>query len=153
MSDEQTSGGEVVRVQWRRADGTTGEYEGHVRDLGHGIPRRDSGPGVRRAVFDLAFGYVSGFPVRDILAFVLRSSFREGPVLEATAEEVPDDPQDAQNRAQDGRSRVAAGGGGSEGAEGDPRAADWCSQCGKPYAERACGPTHAVIAAGKELGT
>lgn len=29
--------------------------------------------GLRRALFDLAFGYVSGFPVRDIVPFVLLS--------------------------------------------------------------------------------
>ena len=75
-------------VAWRRADGTTGKYTGPIRELGQGIPRGDSGPGIRRALFDLAFGYVSGFPVRDILAYVFPGSFRAAPILEAAAEEV-----------------------------------------------------------------
>jgi len=124
MTDQTTT--EAARVlgdaqagemYWRRADGSQGEYVGPLRDLGHGIPRPDHGPGIRRALFDLAFGYVSGFPVRDILAYVLRSSFREGPVLEATAEEVADDAQDARGGAVSGRGGVAAGGDGTWTAE------------------------------------
>lgn len=69
---------EVVPVhgemQWRRADGTFAEYAGILDDLGYGIPRNPSTEwGIRRALFDLAFGYVSGFPIRDVLAFSLRS--------------------------------------------------------------------------------
>lgn len=60
-------------MQWRRADGSTGTYEGPLFDLGYGIPRRIPAYGLRRSLFDLAFGYVSGFPVRDIIPFTLRS--------------------------------------------------------------------------------
>jgi hypothetical protein len=95
MSDDGGTMSDVAHapggVSWRRADGTTGEYTGPLQELGHGIPRRDTGPGIRRALFDLAFGYVSGFPVRDILAYVFPGSFREGSVLEATAIPTRDD--------------------------------------------------------------
>ena len=138
MSDEQTSGGEVVRVLLLHASFKASQG---IQDPNaewwwecDGCEAKVSQGGTGRQ--DVFFGLAKHQAEELGKAGLLR-----------------DDPQDAQNRAQDGRSRVAAGGGGSEGAEGDPRAADWCSQCGKPYAERACGPTHAVIAAGKELGT
>jgi hypothetical protein len=71
-------------MQWRRRNGTTGHYTGPLVDLGLGIPRRMRDHGIRRALYDLAFGYVSGFPVRDILPFALRSLFpqRTIPVAE-----------------------------------------------------------------------
>ena len=62
-------------MQWRRANGRMGSYEGPLVDLGQGIPRRMGDHGIRRALYDIAFGYVSGFPVRDILAFSWRSLF------------------------------------------------------------------------------
>lgn len=62
-------------MQWRRADGTTGTYHGPLKSLGQGIPRKMGPHGFRRALFDLAFGYTSGFPVRDIIPFALRSLF------------------------------------------------------------------------------
>lgn len=62
-------------MTWRRADGGIGEYRGEMVELGMGIPRRKGSYGIRRAVFDLAFGYVSGFPVRDIIPFAIRSLF------------------------------------------------------------------------------
>lgn len=64
-------------MQWRRADGTMGTYHGPLKSLGHGIPRPMRDHGFRRALFDLAYGYTSGFPVRDILPFALRSLFRQ----------------------------------------------------------------------------
>lgn len=64
-------------VQWRRADGTTGTYHGPLRSLGVGIPRPMRDHGFRRAVFDLAYGYTSGFPVRDIIPFAACSLFRQ----------------------------------------------------------------------------
>lgn len=67
-------------MQWRRANGTTGTYTGPLLDLGHGIPRDLPGWGIRRALFDIAFGYVSGFPIRDILAFSLRSVLPSRPL-------------------------------------------------------------------------
>ena len=72
-------------MQWRKRDGTTGTYAGPLVDLGQGIPRQMRAHGFRRAVFDLAFGYVSGFPLRDILAFSVRSLLpqRDIPTLEA----------------------------------------------------------------------
>lgn len=61
-------------MSWRRADGSFAEYVGPLDDLGYGIPRNPrSSWGLRRALFDLAYGYVSGFPVRDVVAFSLRS--------------------------------------------------------------------------------
>lgn len=61
-------------MQWKRADGTIGTYTGPLDDLGYGIPRNPRTQwGIRRAIFDLAFGYVSGFPIRDVLAFSARS--------------------------------------------------------------------------------
>lgn len=62
-------------MQWRRTNGSIGHYSGPLIDLGHGIPRRIPSYGIRAALFDLAFGYVSGFPVRDILTFSARSLF------------------------------------------------------------------------------
>lgn len=62
-------------MTWRRADGSIGEYRGELIELGMGIPRNLGAHGIRRALFDLAFGYVSGFPVRDILPFAVRSLF------------------------------------------------------------------------------
>lgn len=74
-------------MQWRKANGDVGDYEGPLVDLGQGIPRRMRDHGFRRAVFDLAFGYVSGFPLRDIIPFSLRSLFPQ-PVLSAELSEV-----------------------------------------------------------------
>lgn len=66
----------VGDMQWRKADGSTGEYHGLLHDLGYGIPRNPrTSWGLRRAVFDLAFGYVSGFPMWDIIVFSTRSLF------------------------------------------------------------------------------
>jgi hypothetical protein len=122
MTDETDTTSEVARVlgdaqagemHWRRADGSMGEYAGPLRDLGHGIPRPDHGPGIRRALFDLAFGYVSGFPVRDILAYVFPGSFREAPVLEATA-----DPQIA-TQAPAEQPQPSSGGNGTGGGLGE----------------------------------
>ena len=76
-------------MQWRRADGTTGEYRGELVDLGHGIPRHIPQWGPRRALFDLAFGYVSGFPIRDILPFALRSLCKRGSSILVAAEVRP----------------------------------------------------------------
>jgi hypothetical protein len=64
------------QMQWRRADGSFAEYSGPLDDLGYGIPRNpETGWGIRRALFDLAFGYVSGFPILDVIAFSARSLF------------------------------------------------------------------------------
>lgn len=61
-------------MQWRRADGSTGQYIGPLDDLGYGIPRNPpTSWGPRQALFDLAFGYVSGFPITDVLVFSARS--------------------------------------------------------------------------------
>lgn len=63
-------------MQWRKADGTFAEYTGPLDDLGYGIPRNPrTSWGIRRAVFDLAYGYVSGFPILDVLTFSARSLF------------------------------------------------------------------------------
>ncbi|WP_138945260.1 hypothetical protein [Plantibacter sp. M259] len=72
-------------MQWRKANGQTGRYTGPLMDLGRGIPRKMRDHGVRRAIFDLAYGYVSGFPMRDIIVFAGRSLF-PAPVLTATVE-------------------------------------------------------------------
>jgi hypothetical protein len=72
-------------MQWRRADGSTGEYFGPLFELGQGIPRNLPDHGFRRALFDLALGYVSGFPVRDIIPFAFRSLWPQKP-LEANPE-------------------------------------------------------------------
>lgn len=69
-------------MTWRRADGSTGEYHGETIELGVGIPRPMGTHGIRRALFDLAFGYASGIPVRDVVPFALRSLF---PQKHATA--------------------------------------------------------------------
>lgn len=65
----------MPEMQWRKANGETGSYSGPLVALGHGIPRKAGSFGVRRAIYDAAFGYVSGFPVRDIFAFSVRSLF------------------------------------------------------------------------------
>ncbi|WP_193596085.1 hypothetical protein [Microbacterium sp. YJN-G] len=75
-------------MTWRRADGTMGEYRGELVELGMGIPRRKGAFGIRRAAFDLAFGYVSGFPVRDIIPFAVRSLFPGRRHVYVTADEV-----------------------------------------------------------------
>lgn len=63
-------------MRWARRDGTVGSYIGPLTELGQGIPRpRSTRPIVyrlQRALWHLALGYVSGFPVRDILAFTRR---------------------------------------------------------------------------------
>lgn len=66
-------------MQWRKADGTTGEYVGPLVELGKGIPRNLPPHGIRRAIFDLAFGYISGFPIWDVLVFSARSLFPQRP--------------------------------------------------------------------------
>lgn len=73
-------------MQWRKADGSTGMYEGPLLDLGKGIPRPMGAHGFRRALFDLAVGYASGFPVRDIIPFAIRSLW-PSPMLEVVIEE------------------------------------------------------------------
>lgn len=65
----------MTDMQWRKLNGDTGTYTGPLVNLGHGIPRQMGAHGFRRAVYDIAFGYVSGFPVRDIIPFALRSLF------------------------------------------------------------------------------
>ena len=74
MSSNGTSHSDAD-MTWRRADGTFGEYRGELIELGMGIPRPMGAHGIRRAAFDLAFGYTSGFPLRDILPFAARSLF------------------------------------------------------------------------------
>lgn len=59
-------------MQWIRWNGRTGRYDGDLIELGQGIPRKMREWGLRRALFDLAYGYTSGFPVRDIIPFALR---------------------------------------------------------------------------------
>lgn len=65
----------MADMQWRKANGKDGTYTGPLVNLGHGIPRKLGDFGMRRAIYDLAFGYVSGFPVRDIIPFAARSLF------------------------------------------------------------------------------
>lgn len=77
-------------MQWRKAGGETGHYNGPLFNLGHGIPRQLPEHGPRRAIFDLAFGYVSGFPVRDIIPFSIRSLFPQQP-QPAQMQEVAED--------------------------------------------------------------
>lgn len=64
------------QMRWARRDGTVGSYIGPVRDLGEGIPRpRSTRPLIyrmQRALWHLAFGYVSGFPILDVVAFTVR---------------------------------------------------------------------------------
>jgi hypothetical protein len=67
-------------MQWRKADGTMRVYEGPLLNLGRGIPRPMRDHGVRRALFDFAYGYASGFPVRDVLAFSFRSLWPSRPM-------------------------------------------------------------------------
>lgn len=43
-------------------------------DLGYGVMRASKRYGIRRAVWDIAYGYVSGFRKRDIAYFVLTRS-------------------------------------------------------------------------------
>lgn len=78
-------------LQWMKANGEIGEYKGPTIALGKGIPRKMGEHGFRRAMFDLALGYASGFPVRDIIPFVMRSLFPQG-VREAALVEEPDGP-------------------------------------------------------------
>lgn len=63
-------------IRWGRRDGTVGVYTGPVLDLGDGIPRptstRPTIYRLQRMVWHLALGYVSGFPVRDIVVYALR---------------------------------------------------------------------------------
>lgn len=75
-------------MTWRRANGSTGEYHGELIELGMGIPRRIPPHGIRRVLYDLAFGYVSGFPVRDIIPFALRSLFPVGTIAGAEAQPI-----------------------------------------------------------------
>lgn len=79
-------------VSWRSAAGRTRTYRGPVIDLGVGIPRRahHRSWGIRRAVFDAAFGYVSGFPVRDIIPYAIRALFPTR-ILDAPVAFTPED--------------------------------------------------------------
>lgn len=65
----------MSEMQWKRWNGATGVYDGPTVDLGTAIPRRLPDFGFRRAVFDLAFGYVNGFPLLDVIAYSMRSLF------------------------------------------------------------------------------
>ena len=90
--------GEVVmgEVTWRRANGTTGVYKGEVWELGVGIPRHLPEWGLRRALSDLAYGYTSGFPLRDIIPYCLRALFPpSGRIPTVHAEPIEDHPQAA----------------------------------------------------------
>jgi len=65
-------------MQWVGLGGKTAKYHGPLFELGEGVPRNVPDQGVRRAIFDACFGYVSGFPVRDIAYFVVtRSLWRQ----------------------------------------------------------------------------
>lgn len=62
-------------VSWVKADGTTAEAPA-IFNLGwaaRGIPPKEYG--LRRALWDIAFGHVSGFPLRDIAYYVRTRSF------------------------------------------------------------------------------
>lgn len=63
-------------MRWAHRDGTAAVYVGPLIDLGQGIPRpRSHRPLIyrmQRALWHLTFGYASGFPVRDIVAFTAR---------------------------------------------------------------------------------
>ena len=60
----------VTFVRW---GGVTGYLKTDF-NMGRGRRRNGKRYGFRRAVWDAAFGYVSGFPKRDILYFVLTRS-------------------------------------------------------------------------------
>jgi hypothetical protein len=68
------------RMPYAGADGRIVVFEGPLRSLGQGIPRRRSRiPFVwrlQRAAWHMALGYASGFPVRAILAFTARNYWR-----------------------------------------------------------------------------
>lgn len=72
-------------MQWRKANGQTGTYTGPTVELGKAIPRNTPPFGIRRALFDFAFGYVNGFPLWDVLVFSARSLFPSR-ALKATVE-------------------------------------------------------------------
>jgi hypothetical protein len=55
-------------VYWVQRDGSPARAEAAV-DLGWGIERAYPRRGFRRMLWDFCFGYVSGYPVRDVLAF------------------------------------------------------------------------------------
>lgn len=63
-------------MQWRGPRGESVWYEGPMFDLGYGIKGRHQDRGIRGLVWDLAFGYVSGFPVSHILHYALTHVFR-----------------------------------------------------------------------------
>lgn len=67
-------------MQWRGWGDRPREYTGDLRYLGWGVPRPRAERGTwRRIVWDLAFGYVSGFPKRDIVWYVWKVSIRRPP--------------------------------------------------------------------------
>lgn len=60
-------------MRWKKPNGETAIYHGTLHDLGYGIPRhlpRDWG--IKRATYDFALGYASGFPLGHVLAFSMR---------------------------------------------------------------------------------
>lgn len=59
-------------MQWRRFNGQTGTYSGPLVDLGQAIPRRVRSWGPGAALHHFAYGYASGFPLRDVIPFALR---------------------------------------------------------------------------------
>lgn len=86
----------VGSMTWRHRDGTPAEYVGPLTELGRGIPRKRSrrpfAYRMQRAAWHLALGYVSGYPVRDILAFTIRGFWHiplpSDPIPDAIIEEV-----------------------------------------------------------------
>ena len=63
-------------VYWVRSDGRPDRARAEV-DLGNGAMRNYPRFGFRRMLWDFCFGYVSGYPVRDILAFCWHHGINE----------------------------------------------------------------------------
>ena len=68
----------VGDMHWKRWNGKDGFYHGVLEDLGYAIPRPFREWGIRAALMDFCMGYASGFPVRDIIPFALRSLLPRG---------------------------------------------------------------------------
>jgi len=54
-------------MQWCGTAWAGRAYTGPLQELGQGIPRKFKLGGLKEFAYHLAFGYTSGFPLRDII--------------------------------------------------------------------------------------
>jgi hypothetical protein len=68
-------GRSLTELQWLGVGGKSRVFQGDLFFLGWAVPRGLPVTGFRRAWWDFCFGYVSGFPLRDIFYYIATRSF------------------------------------------------------------------------------